>query len=101
MCRPNVIDGEPELEQIGRITGVDITPIKDMEKYWDEENIESQLSFAGTELERQEILQRIDKDKRRLRIILIKFTKQFLIRLLNFPPLVIYQLYYLIKGGTL
>lgn len=63
MCRPNVIDGEPELEQIGRITNIDISPIKDMEKYWSEESVEHQLSFAGTEAERQEILQRIGRDR--------------------------------------
>lgn len=66
MCRPNVIEGEPELDQIGRITGVDITPIKDMEKYWDELNIESQLSLADNEIERQQVLQRIDDDKKKV-----------------------------------
>jgi hypothetical protein len=64
MCRPNVISGEPELDQIGRITGTDINPIKDMEKYWDEDNIESQLSFADNETERQEILRRINDDRK-------------------------------------
>lgn len=64
MCRPNVVDGEVELEQIGRITNIDISPIKDMEKYWDEENIESQLSFADNETERQEIMKRINNDRK-------------------------------------
>lgn len=36
MCRPNVVSDEPELEQIGRITGVDITPILQMERLPDD-----------------------------------------------------------------
>lgn len=63
MCRQNVINGEPELNQVGRITKVDITPLYEMERYWDEENIESQLTFAENEEEREEILQRIENDR--------------------------------------
>jgi len=63
MCRKNVVDGETELEQIGRITKVDISPIKDMEKYWDESDIEDHLSLIENENERQDFLQSINDDK--------------------------------------
>lgn len=59
MSRQHVISNEPELDQIGRITGVDITPLYDMEKYWDEESIEYQLSGITNEKEKVEILERI------------------------------------------
>src|SRR5688572_30620972 len=41
MCRKDVVEGEPELDQISRLTEVDISPIYEMEQYggdsWDEE----------------------------------------------------------------
>lgn len=64
MCRKDVISDVPELDQIGHITKVDITPLYIMERYWDEENIESQLTFAVTEEEKEHILQRIADDRR-------------------------------------
>ena len=63
MCRQNVISGEPELDQIGRITKVDITPLYVMERYWDDENIKDQLTFAETEEERENVLQQIASDR--------------------------------------
>jgi hypothetical protein len=33
MCRRDAIEEEPELNQIGRITGVDIAPLYAMERY--------------------------------------------------------------------
>lgn len=67
MCRQHVAEGEPELYQIGRITGIDITPLYDMEKYWDEDSAEHQLSFATSEIEREEIAKRIQSDKDNLK----------------------------------
>ena len=41
ICRKDVVEGEPELDQISRLTGVDISPIYEMEQYggdgWGEE----------------------------------------------------------------
>ncbi len=60
--RRNMIEGEPELEQIGRITGIDITPIYDMEKYWGEYGIEMELSVAETPEAKQQAIERIRED---------------------------------------
>lgn len=66
MCKQHAVGGEPELDQIGRITGVDITPLYDMERYWDKDSVEHQLSFAETEGEKEEVLKRINADKAKL-----------------------------------
>lgn len=63
MLRQNVVSHEPELEQIGRITGVDISPIYGMENYPDEEWIEDSLDIAESEEGRQAILKRAEEDK--------------------------------------
>lgn len=55
--------GESELDQIQRIASVDLTPLKDMEKNWEEEDITHQLSFAKTETDKVEILRQIHSDK--------------------------------------
>lgn len=52
MCRPGVIDEEPELDQIGRLTGVDVSPIYDMENYREEVDLAEELEFAENEEER-------------------------------------------------
>ena len=59
MCRQNACEGLPELDQIGEITALDITPFYEMERYKDENNEELQylLETAESEEERQEILQ--------------------------------------------
>ncbi|MCF8253353.1 MAG: hypothetical protein K9H61_04200 [Bacteroidia bacterium] len=67
MFRQHVARNEPELDQIGRMTGVDITPLYDMEKYLDEDSAEHQLSFATNEKEREEVLNRIQADKDNLK----------------------------------
>ncbi|ANE51070.1 hypothetical protein [Flavisolibacter tropicus] len=66
MCKQDAVSGEPELDQIGRITSVDIVPLYDMNKYWVPESIEHQLSFAETEEEKQQIFERINTDRARL-----------------------------------
>jgi hypothetical protein len=57
MCRRNVTEGEPELDQIGRITLVDISPIYQMENYGSDtgEELEFLLEVAENEEERQHI----------------------------------------------
>lgn len=66
ICKKNVVDGDPELDQIGKLTGVDINPLYDMEKYWDEENVEMQLSEVFSEEEKKKSLERIERDNDRL-----------------------------------
>lgn len=59
MCRQNACEGLPELDQIGEITAVDITPLYEMERYKDDNNEELHflLETAESEEEKQEILQ--------------------------------------------
>lgn len=54
MCRKNVVEHEPELDQIGRITGIDIAPFYEMENYPDDENTDFFLRVAKTEKEKME-----------------------------------------------
>ncbi|HRA60397.1 MAG TPA: hypothetical protein PLG30_12345 [Bacteroidia bacterium] len=85
MSRQYVASNEPELNQIGIITGVDITPLYDMEKYSDEYNCEQQLSFASNEKEREEVLKRIEMDNDNLKgnIDLVLKTVNSLIQALS------------------
>lgn len=55
--------GEPELDQIGKISGVDISPLYDMEKNWEEDDIIQKLSNAKNETEREKTLKQIQSDK--------------------------------------
>lgn len=48
-------EDEPELDQIGRLTGVDITPLYEMEGYTLPEEVRSLLDYAEDEEEREEI----------------------------------------------
>jgi hypothetical protein len=68
MCRRNVTEGEPELDQIGRITLVDISPIYQMENYGSDtgEELEFLLEVAENEEERQHIQSGLAKGVRRL-----------------------------------
>ena len=47
MCRQNVISGEPELDQVGRIAGVDIEPLYEMERYISQDDAELMIEFSG------------------------------------------------------
>ncbi len=47
MCRQNVIDGEPELDQVGKITGVDIEPLYEMERYISQDDAELIAELSG------------------------------------------------------
>ena len=63
MCRQQIITGTPEFKQIAKLTGVDIIPIFEMEKYLDEENAELLLPFDATEKDRLKILSKIQADR--------------------------------------
>jgi hypothetical protein len=69
MCRPNVISGDTELEQIGKITSVDISPVLAMETYGIDsgEELEFFLETAETEEERQKILHEAKLKKENLK----------------------------------
>jgi hypothetical protein len=69
MCRPNVINGDTELEQIGRITSVDISPILAMETYGSDsgEELEFFLETAENEEEKQKIFEQAKQNKENLR----------------------------------
>jgi hypothetical protein len=67
MCRKNAVRHEPELDQIGKITGVDISPLYDMEQYPDEEEISFSLHCAKTEEERQLIIKDADATRESLK----------------------------------
>jgi len=58
MCRAGVVNEEPELDQIARLIGVDISPIYEMENYMVKEDLEDRLEFADSEEERQQIRKR-------------------------------------------
>ncbi|SES92031.1 hypothetical protein [Hymenobacter actinosclerus] len=58
MCRRWAIEEEPELDQIGRLTGVDISPLYEMDNYTLPEDLSSMLEYADDDAERQEILAR-------------------------------------------
>ena len=66
MCRQNVVSHQPELDQIGKITGVDISPIYAMESYPDEEGLDSFIETADSEEEKQKILKKAEEDQANL-----------------------------------
>jgi hypothetical protein len=67
MCRRNNGgEEEPELDQIGRLTGVDITPLYEMDTYPEEEGLEFQLSMAADEAEEEQIRQEAEDAKAHL-----------------------------------
>lgn len=67
MCRQSAISGEPELDQIGRITSIDISPIYQMEDHPGEEAFEFFMGTAENEEERQRML-----DEARLKVERLK-----------------------------
>ncbi len=86
MCRQGVVSHEPELDQIGKITGVDISPIYEMENYLDEEGLEIFLESANSEEEKQKILKQAKVDNAKLQgnIDIVLNTITQLIEKLNF-----------------
>jgi len=67
MCRKDAVSGEPELDQIGRITSVDISPIYEMENYGHGEELEFFLETAETEEQRQNIINLDKASKEKLK----------------------------------
>ena len=69
MSRQHVTLGEPELDQIGKLTAVDISPIYEMETYKEEngEEIQFYLEAAESEEERQKILEQAKQSRENLR----------------------------------
>lgn len=70
MGRQHVIEkGEPELDQIGKLTGVDIEPLYKLENY-PVPGLEAELQFhldrAISEADKQQLLQEIETEKARL-----------------------------------
>lgn len=66
MCRQHVAAGEPELDQLGELTGVDIQPLYEMETYPEEMGLEWSLEQARSKKERQRILQEAEAAKAKL-----------------------------------
>jgi hypothetical protein len=66
MSRRAVVEHEPELNQIGRLTDIDIYPFYDMEAYPDEEGLEYFLETAESEEERQQIMAEAEADKEKV-----------------------------------
>jgi len=67
MRRQHISTGTPEFNQIAALTDTDIAPIFDMEKYWDEESAEHQLSFGETEEDKKRIADKIQADRNSLK----------------------------------
>ncbi|MFL5743202.1 MAG: hypothetical protein ACJ751_00955, partial [Niastella sp.] len=86
MCRQYASNGEPELDQIGQITGVDISPLYQMEKYQSENDggYIFQLQHAS-EAERQALLEEARKNRENLQgnIDKVYFTVNSLIEKLT------------------
>ncbi len=85
MCRQHVVEHEPELNQIGKITGVDISSLYEMETYPGEDEMEFLLENAESEQEKQKIITEAEKNKEKLsgNIDRVLFTLNTLIEKLN------------------
>jgi hypothetical protein len=85
MCRKDIIDGEPELNQIGKLVDVDISCFYTMEKYWDKWYVEEHLLHEKSESAKEEFLKRVKEDNERLlgNIVIVKSTVDSLIAMLS------------------
>jgi hypothetical protein len=52
MCRRGAFEGVPELDQIGALTGIDVSPLYEMENYMLPEDVESMLELEEDEAEK-------------------------------------------------
>lgn len=59
MCRRHAASSEPELDQIGRLSGVDISALYIMEQYCSESSANEQFSFIDSEKEREQFLNNV------------------------------------------
>lgn len=76
MSRQNsIVSGEPELDQVGQIAGVDILPLYDMNDYPEEESLEFFLSSADTDEEKEDILINAEQNKDKLQDNIEKITE--------------------------
>lgn len=66
MCRKDLVEHEPELDQIGEIAKVDISYFYLMETYPDEEYIMDALEFAETASEKEDILAAAETTKKEI-----------------------------------
>lgn len=55
MCRKDVIEGEPELDQVGRITNIDISPLYEMDMWGGNDELDMRLDGLEDEDERKEL----------------------------------------------
>jgi hypothetical protein len=62
MCRQHVSTGATEFEQIAKLTGIDISPIFEMETYLDDESADLLMPFDATEQDRLKMLSKIQAD---------------------------------------
>lgn len=85
MSRQHVVEHEPELNQIGKITGVDISCLCEMETYPGVDEMEYLLETAESEQEKQKIIAEAEKSKEKLNgnIDKVLFTIKSLIEKLN------------------
>jgi len=67
LCRPNVSTVEPELDQIGIITGVDISPLYEMETYLSGDALDFYVSVAENEEERNAVIANAEAAKEKLK----------------------------------
>jgi hypothetical protein len=69
MCRQNVVSGEPEFDQIGQITSVNISPIYAMETYGSDsgEELDFFLETAENQEEKERILEQAGQNKENLK----------------------------------
>lgn len=67
MCRKYVCSGLPELEQIGELTGLDISPLYDMENYLTDYDVEEQLAMYTSEWEKKNFMKTIEDDRKKLK----------------------------------
>lgn len=90
MCRRNAVEHEPELDQIGRIYGIDIQTLYLMEEYPDEEGLEFELEYAMDDAHRERILQRLEEQRNETSGNLenvLSFLEQLITRLSQVPNL--------------
>lgn len=63
MCRRDVCDGVAELDQIGKLTGIDIEPFYDMQGYYDDSQVEEEMEYMESEAEKADYLKRVEKSR--------------------------------------
>jgi len=88
MCRSGVVEGAPELDQIGVKAGVDVTPLYLMMNYLTEDQIEEALEFE--EQDEQEFRERCKQDNAKVEgnlDQLIQLTQQLMDFLQQHPTI--------------